>query len=141
MAIKFIGEQVKRPILKYNSVKKWLNFVLNTNGFKTGDICYVFCNDEYLKDINIKFLNHDYFTEIVTFEYSNENIIHGDMFISMDRVIENASNFECKIEDEFLRVMIHGLLHLIGYADGDEEQKKMMRIMENEYLNIFNKLE
>lgn len=140
MAIKFIGEQVNRPLLKYRDVKCWLNYVLKANGFKTGNICYIFCNDEYLKNINFEYLKHDYFTDIVTFEYSEENLIHGDMFISIDRVKENALIYQCSIGEEYLRVMVHGLLHLLGFGDKDEEERNIMRLKENEYLYVFNNL-
>ena len=140
MAINFIGDQVKRPMLKYRSIKFWLKSVIGIHGFKVGNVCYIFCSDEYLKSINLQYLNHDYFTDIVTFDYSVGNLIQGDMFISIDRVRENALFYHCEISEEFLRVIVHGLLHLIGFNDGEEDEKKLMRFKENEYLDLFKNL-
>ena len=140
MSVNFIGEQVERPMLKFKKVKIWIKSVLKLQGFTDGNICYIFCSDEYLKILNLKYLNHDYFTDIITFDYSNKNLIQGDMFISVDRVLENADKYRCNLNEEFLRVIVHGLLHLCGFKDETDDERKMMRSMENNYLNLFKSI-
>lgn len=102
---------------------------------KIGNISLIFCSDNYLLDINIKYLNHNYFTDIITFNYVEGEIISGDLFISIDRVKENAIEFETMWIKELYRVIFHGLLHLIGYNDKTEEEKKIMKIKEDLYLS------
>ncbi len=100
-----------------------------------GDITFVFCSDDYLLKLNKDYLQHDYFTDIITFDYCEKNIISGDIFISIDRIKENARQYNVTFENELQRVMIHGVLHLVGYKDKSEEEKKIMREKENFYLN------
>jgi len=106
-------------------------------GFSCGDINFIFCNDEYLLKINKEFLNHDYYTDIITFDYSENKIISGDLFLSLDRIRENANFFKIPLLDEILRVMIHGILHLVGYNDKNRNERKLMKEKENYYLEIF----
>lgn len=142
MAIVYLAEGVKRPKLKYKIISRWIKLVLNKYDTTVGSITYVFCDDEYLKGVNQQFLNHDYFTDIVTFDYRNGSVISGDLVISIDRVAENAAQFGCDVNDEFLRVMIHGLLHILGYKDHDSISSSVMREKEEEsvlmYKNICN---
>jgi rRNA maturation RNase YbeY len=105
-----------------------------------GYISYIFCSDEYLRNINNKFLSHDYYTDIVTFDYCVDKKISGDMFISIDRVKENSSFFKVSNEEEFLRVIIHGLLHLLNYKDSNDEEKEIMRIIESECIFLYKGL-
>ena len=112
-----------------------LTNVVKTELKELGDISIIFVSDQYLLEMNQKYLNHDYFTDIITFDYCEHNIISGDLFISVDRVKENADSFNVDELTEIHRVMIHGVLHLCGYKDKTEEEEKNMRLLENKYLN------
>ena len=112
-----------------------LSNVVKTELKELGDISIIFVSDQYLLEMNQKYLNHDYFTDIITFDYCEHNIISGDLFISVDRVKENAVSFNVDELTEIHRVMIHGVLHLCGYKDKTEEEEKNMRLLENKYLN------
>jgi len=109
------------------------NLIQNENKTK-GDLSFIFCSDDYLLDINKKYLNHDFYTDVITFDYSENNILSGDVFISIDRVKENAGTFNVPFEEELQRVMIHGVLHLAGYKDKTDKEKKQMTDKENFYL-------
>jgi rRNA maturation RNase YbeY len=115
----------------------WLNSVIKEEGMVIGELVYVFCNDEYLLKRNIQFLNHNTLTDVITFDYSEEEIISGDMLISTERVVENAKIFNVNYLTELHRVMVHGLLHLLGYKDKTEKDANTMREKENYYLNKF----
>ncbi len=115
---------------------KWLRLVAESEIKKLGDIAIVFCSDNYILDINLKYLQHDYFTDIITFDYCEGSVLSGDLFISVDSVKENASLYGTEFQDELNRVMVHGLLHLVGYDDHTDEEKKLMREKEDYYLNI-----
>ncbi len=116
----------------------WLNRVLLSEGRRTSELDYVFCDDEYLAEINLKYLGHDTYTDIVTFDYSDTGTLKGDVFISTDRVRENAKLFEVTFEDELMRVMVHGVLHLLGYNDKTDEDRGKMRVRENEKIQMFH---
>jgi len=115
----------------------WLNSVIKEEGMVIGELVYVFCNDEYLLKKNIQFLNHNTLTDVITFDYSEEEIISGDILISTERVVENAKIFKVNYLTELHRVMVHGLLHLLGYKDKIEKDANTMREKENYYLNKF----
>ncbi len=117
--------------------KKWLKETIENEGFRLGNINYIFCSDEQLLDINIQYLNHDYYTDIITFDYKENHIISGDIFISTDRVKENAIINNEEFDDELNRVLVHGILHIIGYKDKMDEDIKLMREKENIYINLF----
>jgi rRNA maturation RNase YbeY len=114
----------------------WLNNVITNLDKKEGDITIIYCSDLYLQKLNIDYLNKDYFTDIITFDYVEDNIISGDLFISIDRVKENADSNAVEFREELDRVMVHGILHLLGYADKSEEDKIHMRNMEDAMLKI-----
>ena len=118
-------------------VKNWVKSILETEGKSAGDITYVFCNDEYLLGINEKYLKHDTLTDIITFDYSEKGNLSGDIFVSIERVKENAGSFNTTLNQELGRVMAHGVLHLSGYKDKSPEDKKMMRSKEDFYLTSF----
>lgn len=103
-----------------------------------GDISYILCSDNYLLEINRQYLNHDYFTDVITFDYSEENVISGDIFISVDTVADNAKEYNVTFEKELERVMVHGVLHLVGYNDKSDSEVKQMRAKENQYLSLFD---
>ena len=111
--------------------------LLTKESYNLGEISVVFCSDDYLLNMNKQYLNHDYYTDIITFDYSDNRIVSGDLFISFDRVKENASIYAVPINYELCRVIYHGILHLCGYKDKSEEEKIAMRGKENEYLDLF----
>ena len=108
---------------------------------KSGNISIIFCSDSYLLDINKQYLNHNYLTDIITFDYVENDLISGDLFISIDRIKENAKLFDNEFINELYRVIFHGILHLIGYKDKNEEDKKIMRKREDYYLGWVNNIE
>ena len=116
------------------SISKWIDHTIRTENKITGDINYIFCSDDYLLDRNIKYLKHDSLTDIITFNYCEGNKINCDIMISIDRVKENSSIFDTTFTEELYRVMIHGILHLIGYDDKTEKEKNIMRKKEDFYL-------
>lgn len=118
--------------------KQWLKSVIRKEGLVPGDISYLFCDDAYLLEQNIAFLHHDTFTDIITFDKRVGEIVSGDIMISLERVVENAQKFSVSFQEEFLRVMVHGTLHLCGYKDKTDEEAAEMRRMENESLLMFH---
>lgn len=120
-----------------NELSNWISSVINTEDFKEGDINYIFCNDEYLLQLNIDYLQHDTLTDIISFDYTLGKIIHGDIYISIERVMDNAKKFDVDFSDELLRVMVHGILHYCGYKDKTVEQKSLMRDKESYYMKNY----
>lgn len=116
----------------------WLSRVIALDGYKLGELAYIFCVDSYLKNLNEKFLNHDTWTDIITFDYSEGNRIAGDVFISIERVTENAEQFKVDFGEELRRVMVHGVLHLFGHTDKSEEEKARMRELEEKRMKMFH---
>lgn len=114
----------------------WLKMVAESEVRRLGDISIIFCSDNYILDVNMRYLSHDYFTDIITFDYCEGKTLSGDLFISIDSVRENASFYGSEFSEELNRVMVHGLLHLIGYDDHSERDQKIMREKENYYLGI-----
>lgn len=115
-------------------ISTWIENTIKAEGRKTGEISYVFCDDAYLYNLNVEFLNHDTLTDIISFDYSIGKIIQCDIFISVERVAENAQEFNVSFEEELHRVIIHGILHCCGYKDKAESDAKVMRTKENYYL-------
>ena len=116
----------------------WLSRVIQSESKSEGDINYIFCDDDFLLEINQQYLNHDTLTDIISFDYSVGNELHGDVFISIQRVRENAAEFEVTFEEELKRVMVHGLLHYCGYKDKSENDKIEMRLKEDEKIKLFH---
>lgn len=116
----------------------WITRVIDSENFQIGDLNYIFCSDEYLLQVNLAYLNHDYYTDIITFDYCEAQQISGDIFISIDRVRENAKSFAVSFNEELLRVMAHGLLHLMKYKDKTDEDSSLMRRKENEKIKLFH---
>lgn len=116
----------------------WLDIVAASEGFKISEINYIFCSDEYLLQINRQYLKHDYYTDIITFDNSeNQEFIEADIFVSTERVKENSHLEQTSFFSELLRVIVHGLLHLIGYDDSNLDLKQLMRNMEDKYLDLY----
>ena len=127
---------VKKPaFLKLRELKSYLKDIIVTEGFRTGDLSLVLCTDEYLLKVNQDFLQHDYYTDIITFDYWNDGKIHGDLMISLDRVLENSAIQKTSFEEELYRVVFHGTLHLCGYKDKVKKDILLMRSKEAQYLN------
>ncbi len=127
-------EDIQPIKLPKTLLKRHINNIIISELNELGEISIVFCSDNYLLNINQKYLNHDYYTDIITFNYRDKNIISGDLFISLERVIDNAKTYEVEKSKELFRVIFHGVLHLIGYDDKSEEEKQLMKKKENHYL-------
>ncbi|MBO7277207.1 MAG: rRNA maturation RNase YbeY [Bacteroidales bacterium] len=117
-------------------LKKWIEAIINKYEKELGDISYIFCSDEQLLEINKEYLNHDYYTDIITFDYSEAEIVSGDMFISIDRIKDNAKALKVPYQEELHRVIIHGVLHLLGFKDKTESESQKMRQLEDESLSV-----
>lgn len=123
-----------------NSVKRWVKSVAKSEGKEAGNINYIFCDDEYLHKINVEYLQHDTLTDIITFDYTEEKVLHSDIYISVERVKENAEIFKVPFQRELLRVLAHGLLHLCGYKDKTAKDSALMRQKEEEMMLLFDQL-
>lgn len=132
--VSYFTEDVRFPFSQKRFTSKWLKFVAQHEGRKLGDISVIFCSDPYILDVNKKYLQHDYYTDIITFDYCEGDVLSGDLFISVDSVRENASFYGTDFENELNRVIVHGVLHLIGYDDHTEEDIAVMRSKEDFYL-------
>lgn len=127
---------IKVDTIDLNSTKNWIKTIIFSEKKILGDIMFVFCDDQFLLKRNIKYLNHDALTDVISFDYSNENKVSGDILISIERVKENAKLYNQTFYTELNRVMAHGLLHLLGYNDKSKEEAKIMKSKENYYLSI-----
>ena len=129
----------KKCIVKHKkTVSSWVRAVVESYGKELGDVCVVSCSDKHLLGVNIEHLNHDYYTDIITFDYSDSEKISGDLLISFDRVGENAGDLGIGFQEELRRVIIHGVLHLVGLKDKSEKEAKEMRACENAALKMFH---
>lgn len=138
MAILFFEEDIKFSLNQKNKYKKWLKEVADRDNYKIKELNYIFCSDEYLYQINQQYLNHHTYTDIITFDNSEEaKLIEGDVFISIERIKENALREKNSFDKEILRVMCHGLLHLMGYKDKNPNDKTLMRQREDESISLF----
>jgi len=138
MAIYFFSEEINFELKEKLNRKRWLKNIATKAGFKIKELNYVFCSDEYLYQINLEYLNHETYTDIITFDNSEKEFdLSGDIFISIDRVSENAKIHNQKIETELSRVLAHGLLHLMGYKDKTKEESTLMRQKEEESINLY----
>lgn len=136
--VSFFSEDIDFKVVNPLKTKKWIKNASISEGYELSQLNYVFCSDEYLLEINKQYLDHDYFTDIITFDNSEEdNQLEGDIYISVDRVRDNAATFHTDFDTEMRRVLIHGLLHLAGYEDSSEALKTAMRAKEDEYLRLF----
>ena len=136
MEINFFTENVDMSLENEELIREWIGKVSEDRSFKVGVINYIFTDDQTLYHINQKYLEHDYFTDIITFDNTQANEISGDIYVSIERVKDNASKYQRTFLDELHRVMIHGILHLTGIRDYDEDEKKVMRELEDKYLSL-----
>lgn len=136
--INFHSEDISFTLVSKKKIRDWVTQAIQNEKLETGAISYIFCSDEYLHKMNVKYLNHDTYTDIITFDYSDNKLISGDLFISYDRIKQNAKSFKNSVKNELHRVMIHGVLHLCGYGDKTNEEKKIMRSKEDYYLHSRN---
>lgn len=120
------------------SISSWISNVISSEEFKEGEINYVFCEDDYLHKLNVEFLKHDTLTDIISFDYTMGKLVSGDIFISIERVKENAAEFNVSFENELHRVIVHGMLHYCGFKDKTDEDAKVMRDKENHYLGLLS---
>ena len=132
--IEFITLDCFEPKIDKNSIIVWLKKISEEEGKHIKNIVYVFCNDTYLLNKNIKYLNHNDLTDVITFDYCEDNLISGDILISVDRIKENSKKFNVSFLTELQRIMVHGLLHLLGYKDKTNKEKEIMQKKEDYYL-------
>ncbi|AWW30744.1 rRNA maturation RNase YbeY [Echinicola strongylocentroti] len=141
MAINFFQEDINYNLPQKNLTKRWLREIGQKEGFKITDLNYIFCTDEYLYQINVDYLDHDTYTDIITFDNSEEeNLLEGDIFVSIERIIDNAKTQNQDTYRETIRVISHGLLHLCGYKDKTKEEAQLMRAKEDEAIKHFFEL-
>jgi len=140
MSISFYCEDVYFPVLDFAIINKLLKHRLRIHKLKLGTINYIFCSDNYLLKINQQYLNHDYFTDVITFDYTIKLVVSADIYISTERVLNNSIIFDQSFSDELVRVISHGFLHLLGYNDKKSEEKILMKEMEDEMISKFKDL-
>lgn len=138
--IYFHTEDIRFNLKNKTVLKNWVSSTITRTKNKAGEISFVFCTDEYLLKINREYLDHDTYTDIITFDYSTKELISGDILISIDRIKENAENFSKSFEEELHRVIIHGVLHLLGYKDKTKAEKEEMTKQEDMCLKGLKKL-
>ena len=136
MAIAYYAEEVKLPAIKKKAVGDWIRKVASLYGKRTGDISYIFCSDEKILEVNKQYLQHDYYTDIISFDYTEGTKISGDLFISLDTVKSNSENFWTDYTEELHRIIIHGILHLCGINDKGPGEREIMTQKENEALAL-----
>lgn len=135
-----IEDNLVFPDIDVEKTKKWIEKIISIQNKKTGDIAYLFCNDAKILEVNKEYLQHDYYTDIITFDYCEDDIISGDLLISLDTVKSNADLFSSQLQQELLRVIIHGIFHLCGYGDKTEEEEKQMRELEDKALELYSNI-
>lgn len=140
--VRFFNEETSYKPQKKGLLSEWINKIILNKGAKLKELNFIFCSDEYLKQVNIEYLNHHYYTDIITFDNSEEEgRVEGDIFISIDRVKENSNGYSGSFDEELHRVMAHGVLHLLGYRDKEEEEINEMRKQEELSLSLLRSLE
>lgn len=135
--IEVVSQNVDIPALDLRRVEKWVEAVAGRHDRRLGPLTYIFCDDTRILEVNLQYLNHDYFTDIITFDYTNGKLIRGDMFISLDTVATNAAAVGSTYEEELMRVIIHGVLHLCGINDKGPGEREIMEAHENDALSLW----
>ncbi|MDE7442282.1 MAG: rRNA maturation RNase YbeY [Muribaculaceae bacterium] len=138
--LEFFTENVEMPALDFSKIESWVEMVAKDHGYEVGNLTYCFCDDQYILDTNRKFLNHDYFTDIITFDYTRRGRVGGDMVISLDTVRTNAEGLNVSYMQELLRVIIHGVLHLCGINDKGPGEREIMEKAENRALRFWQEM-
>lgn len=136
--INFQTQDIDLVLKGKNKIRLWIVNAIKNEGKKTGDITYIFCSDNYLLQMNQKYLQHDDYTDVITFDYTEGDRVSGDIFISFERILDNSNILATKLEDELHRVMIHGIMHLCGYKDKQTMERAQMTEKENQYLAFFS---
>ncbi|MDR3339344.1 MAG: rRNA maturation RNase YbeY [Candidatus Symbiothrix sp.] len=139
MSFFYEADTVSFPKIKRRKTSAWIKSVIASHDKRTGNITYIFCSDAEILRINRQYLQHDYYTDIITFDYTEGEIVSGDLFISLDTVRTNSEKFKTNYDEELHRVMIHGVLHLCGFKDKTPEEEQLMREMENKALADLSK--
>jgi len=134
--IQFFQEKIRFKLPHPRKTSRWIRTVAQSENSKVAGVNFIFCSDQFLKTINVEYLAHDTFTDVISFDYSDDSGIQGDVFISIERVRENAEKFKTNLDEEVHRVMIHGVLHLLGYTDKSKTSKTLMRKKEDAYLSL-----
>ncbi len=137
MAISFSNQNIEFSLPDQNRVKEWISTLIKRHGMSVGNIGYLFCDDSFLLEANNKYLNHDTLTDIITFDYVNGNLVSGDIMISVERVSDNSVTFGVPFTNELHRVIIHGVLHLLGQGDKTDDEARIMRQREDEALALW----
>lgn len=137
--ISYHTEDIKKPNICTRRTSAWVKNVAASHGKTIGEIAYIFCSDPYILEVNKQYLQHDYFTDVITFDYTEGNKISGDIFISLDTVQSNAEQFGVDFYEELERVIIHGILHLCGFKDKEETEEAQMREEENKAISSLEK--
>ncbi len=135
--INFFFEDIEEFNIEHLNIEANIEKLVINENRTLGDVNYILCSDSYLLEINKQYLNHDYYTDVISFDYCEENVISGDIFISVDTVGDNAKEYNTTFEEELERVMVHGVLHFVGYNDKADDEVKVMRQKENQYLALF----
>ena len=139
MRIRIFYDETNFRINGWRKVVKLIKEVIAKEGKISGDLSFIITNDEYLREINVRFLEHDYNTDVITFNYNSGNVINGEVYISLERVKENALNYKVSLKEEIKRIILHGVLHLVGYDDKTKEEKAIMNEMENRWLKFIER--
>ncbi|MCI7338443.1 MAG: rRNA maturation RNase YbeY [Bacteroidales bacterium] len=138
--ISYNTDNVKMPALKRRATNTWIRAVAARYGKQVGDVAYIFCDDAKILEVNRQYLQHDYYTDIITFDYCEGNTLHGDIFVSLDTVRSNAAEFGATFDNELHRILIHGILHLCGQADKTPEARAEMTRKENDALTLLTQI-
>lgn len=138
--LQIVTENVEAPQLDWERIEHWIRAVVKSHGFRLGQLTYIFCDDKRILEVNREFLEHDYFTDIITFDYTRGATVSGDMYISLDTVRSNAELVGSTYDSELLRVIIHGVLHLCGINDKGPGEREIMERNENEALSMLDRI-
>ncbi len=140
MAISIYYRDVKFRLGKTKDIKQWIGEVIRAEGKRPGDLSFIFVGDSEILEINREFLEHDYYTDVIAFDYHSGDIVDGEIYLSIDTIRKNALIYSKRLKDEVLRVMVHGTLHLTGYSDNDHRQKSIMSRAEDKYLEEYKEM-